>query len=66
MCGLLQERMDNINQLADDFVANKHFNAEVIDNKRNSVAERYAALSEPLKLREEKLDDALQLQQLLR
>ena len=58
--------MNNINQLADDFVANDHFNADAIDNKRKSVAERFAALQEPLKAREEKLNDALKLQQYFR
>ena len=58
--------MNNINQLADDFIANEHFNAPTIDNKRKSVAERYEALQEPLKAREQKLTDALQLQQFLR
>ena len=63
---LFQDRMNNINQLADDFVANDHFNADAIDNKRKSVAERFAALQEPLKAREEKLNDALKLQQYFR
>ena len=58
--------MNNINQLAEDFVANDHFNADAIDNKRKSVAERFAALQEPLKAREEKLNDALKLQQYFR
>ena len=63
---MFQDRMNNINQLADDFVANDHFNADAIDNKRKSVAERFAALQEPLKAREEKLNDALKLQQYFR
>jgi len=61
-----QDRMNSINQQADDFVANDHFNADAIDRKRNSVAERYEALKEPLMAREAKLTDALNLQQYLR
>lgn len=58
--------MNTINQQADDFISGDHFNADVIDGKRNSVAERFDALQEPLKGREAKLADALLLQQYLR
>lgn len=61
-----QDRMNNINQQADDFLANDHFNAEAIDEKRKNVAERYEELQEPLRAREDKLKDALALQQYLR
>lgn len=61
-----QEKMNAINEQADEFVNNEHFNAEPIDEKRKAVAERYADLQEPLKAREEKLKDALILQQYLR
>ncbi|XP_067948494.1 spectrin alpha chain-like isoform X2 [Watersipora subatra] len=61
-----QDRMNNINQLANDFAASDHFNTDVIDGKRRNVGERYEAIQEPLRAREEKLNQALLLQQFLR
>lgn len=61
-----QDKMNSINDQADQFVSNEHFNAAPIDEKRNAVAERYNDLQEPLKARDEKLKDALILQQYLR
>lgn len=58
--------MNNINQLANDFAASDHFNTDVIDGKRRNVGERYEAIQEPLRAREEKLNQALLLQQFLR
>lgn len=61
-----KDKMNQINKQADDFKEAGHFNSDAIDEKRNSVAERYDDLQEPLKSREEKLEDALILQQYLR
>lgn len=61
-----QDRIDSFLQQADQFVDEKHFDADTIKKKQIEVCNRYAKLQEPLERRKNKLNDAYKLHQFYR
>lgn len=61
-----QDRIDSIVENAEKLVEAGHFDADNIRAKQEQLVDRYKSLQEPMKLRKQKLADALRLHQLLR
>lgn len=65
----VQSHADRINEIANQanqFVASDHFDADGIRHKQLNVSDRYRALQDPIQIRKAKLNDSLKLQQLYR
>eukprot|EP00051_Salpingoeca_urceolata_P021153 m.326944 g.326944 ORF g.326944 m.326944 type:complete len:2477 (-) comp19745_c14_seq3:188-7618(-) len=61
-----QDRIDSVNHQADRFVSGNHFDSENIAAKRTSIVARYDQLKERASARRTRLQESLQLQQVLR
>nr|ANG83465.1 spectrin alpha chain [Biston betularia] len=60
------ERIDAIQNQADQFIEREHFDADNIKTKRDALVARYSALDKPMAVRKRRLLDSLQAQQLFR
>eukprot|EP00042_Codosiga_hollandica_P029214 m.159345 g.159345 ORF g.159345 m.159345 type:complete len:2437 (+) comp53015_c0_seq1:84-7394(+) len=61
-----QDRIDTIAAQAKEFIAGHHFQASLIQEQQKAIAEKYSQLAAPAAARKKKLEDSLNLQQLLR
>ncbi|ELU13181.1 hypothetical protein CAPTEDRAFT_92285, partial [Capitella teleta] len=61
-----QDRIDNIEQQAANFVESAHFDQDTIVAKKVNLVERYKSLVDPIKAKRSKLGDALRMQQFVR
>lgn len=61
-----KERIDSIQSAAQQFEQNGHFDAANINRKMSSLVNKFNNLFEPIQQRKQKLNESLQLQQLLR
>ncbi|KAH6925479.1 hypothetical protein HPB50_005728 [Hyalomma asiaticum] len=60
------EMLEQVKDQAAIFQKNEHFLRNEIQERADSIVKRYTSLHEPLQIRRENLEEALQLQQLLR
>ncbi|XP_065309042.1 spectrin beta chain-like isoform X2 [Dermacentor albipictus] len=60
------EMLEQVKDQAANFQKNDHFLKNEIQERADSIIKRYTSLHEPLQIRRENLEEALQLQQLLR
>ncbi|XP_070377881.1 spectrin beta chain, non-erythrocytic 1-like isoform X1 [Dermacentor albipictus] len=60
------EMLEQVKDQAANFQKNDHFLKNEIQERADSIVKRYTSLHEPLQIRRENLEEALQLQQLLR
>eukprot|EP00117_Sycon_ciliatum_P010415 scpid4432/ scgid12327/ Spectrin alpha chain, brain; Alpha-II spectrin; Fodrin alpha chain; Spectrin, non-erythroid alpha chain len=61
-----KDRIDAVDQQAEKFIADNHFDADAIKAKRDALTARYAALQSPMAKRHAVLDDSLRLHQFFR
>ncbi|XP_040070142.1 spectrin beta chain, non-erythrocytic 1 [Ixodes scapularis] len=60
------EMMEQVKEQTANFEKNNHFLKDEIQERADSIVKRYTSLHEPLQIRRENLEEALQLQQFLR
>ncbi|XP_043463580.1 spectrin alpha chain [Leptopilina heterotoma] len=64
--GSHSDRIEAINQAAENFISSGHFDADNIKTKQDQLQNRYSALQKPMSIRKQRLLDSLQVQQLFR
>ncbi|XP_051167041.1 spectrin alpha chain [Leptopilina boulardi] len=64
--GSHSDRIEAINQAAENFITSGHFDADNIKTKQDQLQNRYSALQKPMSIRKQRLLDSLQVQQLFR